>query len=102
MNVIAANSFSHHNTHASTHQDSDHHSEIELLFIAVEALNDGASHTEADHLDCHANHCHHSNLLYLDLSTQLCLLKTLEKQLFNKTVLFNSLLITPYSRPPIA
>lgn len=105
INVIAANSISHQehhqNTYSSNHQDSDHHSEIELLFIAEKALNDGASHSEADHPDCHANHCHHSNLVYLDLSTQLYLFKPLEKQLFNKTVLFNSLLITPFSRPPI-
>lgn len=83
------------------HQDSDHHNEAELLAFQTQAVDGQSTHSDADHPDCHSNHCHHSNLIYLDLSSQVYLSNTIDKQVINKTVLFNSLPVSPDSRPPI-
>ena len=87
--------------HQSNHQDSDHHSEAELLAFQAQALDGEPVHSDADHPDCHSNHCHHNNLIYLDLSSQVYLSNTMDKQVINKTVIFNSLPVSPDSRPPI-
>ncbi|ALO36426.1 hypothetical protein CMT41_18015 [Colwellia sp. MT41] len=91
----------HQNSHSNSHQDSDHHSAAELLAFQIQALDGKSVHSDADHPDCHTNHCHHSNLLYLDFSSPVYLSKTIDKQVSNKTVLFNSLPLSPDSRPPI-
>ncbi|PKG81332.1 hypothetical protein CXF85_17805 [Colwellia sp. 75C3] len=83
------------------HQDSDHHSEAELIAFQTQTLDGQSTHSDADHPDCHSNHCHHSNLIYLDLSSQVHLSITTDKQVINKAVLFNSLPVSPDSRPPI-
>mgnify|MGYP005990679215 FL=1 len=101
MNVIAENNVSHQEHLQNTHQDSDHHDHKEALSYNQVTLQGESEHSEADHPDCHANHCHHSNLIYLDLSAQLVLLSNRDKQLINQAVSFNSLPITPDSRPPI-
>lgn len=127
VNAISANSESHDDdhqgSHSSSHQQShqnadlshnlsshssvhpnSHHSAAELLVFQTQALAGELEHSDADHPDCHANHCHHShqsNLVYLDLSAKVHLSKAVDKQVINKNVLFNSLLISPASRPPI-
>jgi len=113
VNAIAAINISHQDSHqlthkksqlkntAYSHQDSDHHTEQELLAFQSQALNGDNTHSDADHPDCHSNHCHHSNLIYLDLSSFMILSITIDKQVINKKVLFNSLPISPDSRPPI-
>lgn len=117
VNAIAAISPSHNDSHQNSHlsahqknlahsyqrkhQDSDHHSAAELLALQTQVLDGESIHSEVDHPDCHANHCHHSNLIYLDLLSQVHLSNTIDKQVINKTVLFNSLPISPDSRPPI-
>lgn len=83
------------------HQDSDHHSEVELLAFQTQALDGKSVHSDADHPDCHANHCHHSNFIYIDLSSQMYLSKTVDKQIIKKNALFTSLFFSPVSRPPI-
>ncbi|MCP4321504.1 MAG: hypothetical protein GY787_06570 [Alteromonadales bacterium] len=88
-------------SHLNNHQDSDHHSEQELLAFQAQALDGENTHSDADHPDCHSNHCHHSNLVYLDLSSSVALLNTTEKQVINTTTAFNSLPISPDLRPPI-
>ena len=106
INAIAAIN-NHQDSHQSTyehegmHQDSDHHSEAELLVFQVQALDGETTHSDADHPDCHANHCHHSNFIYFDLNSQIHLSITIDKQVINKIVLFNSLVIRPDFRPPI-
>ena len=89
------------NQYPSKHQDSDHHSEAELLAFQAQALAGELEHSDADHPDCHANHCHHSHLIYLDLPSQIYLSKAADKKVIKQNVLFNSLLISPISRPPI-
>jgi len=113
VNAIAAINDSHQDSHQLTHknahlenithshQDSEHHTEQELLAFQSKALNGDTPHSDADHPDCHSNHCHHSNLIYLDLSSFMNLSITIDKQVINKAVLFNSLPISPDSRPPI-
>ncbi len=113
VNAIAAINLSHQDSHqltyknahlkntAHSHQDSDHHSEQELLAFQAQSLDGENTHSDADHPDCHSNHCHHSNLIYIELSSLMNLSITIDKQVINKTVLFNSLPISPDSRPPI-
>jgi hypothetical protein len=113
VNAIAAINISHQDSHLkksehshqssrqSNHQDSDHHSEQELLAFQAQALNGENPHTDADHIDCHSNHCHHSNLVYLDLSSSVNLLNSIDKQVINTTTLISSLPISPDLRPPI-
>lgn len=95
----------HNNAHlkntAHTHQDSDHHSAQELLAFQAQSLDGESTHSDADHPDCHSNHCHHSNLVYLDLSSSVSLLNTIEKQAISTAVAFHSLPISPDLRPPI-
>lgn len=97
------NAHSQNTTHSlqGKHQDSDHHTEQELLAFQAQSLDGENTHSDADHPDCHSNHCHHSNLVYLDLSSSVPLLHTIEKQAINTAVLFNSLPLSPDSRPPI-
>lgn len=90
-------------SHSSVHPNS-HHSAAELLAFQAQALAGELEHSDADHPDCHHSHCHHSHhssLVYLDLSAKVHLSKTVDKQVINKNALFNSLLISPASRPPI-
>ena len=107
INTIASINITHQDSHqnshsdANNHQDSDHHSEAELLAFQTQAIDGEPAHSEADHPDCHSNHCHHSNLIYLDLSSQVHLSNTIDIQVINKTATFNSLPISPDSRPPI-
>jgi len=109
VNAIAAINASHQNSHqdshlkniAHSHQDSDHHSEQEFIALQAQTVDGEPSHSDADHPDCHSNHCHHSNLVYLDLSSAVQLLNSIEKQVITNTILFNSLPISPDSRPPI-
>ncbi len=51
-------------TQHAIHDDSDHHSPAELR----EALANNANHSDSDHPECHYNHCHHSNILYIGVS----------------------------------
>ncbi len=113
VNAIAAINVSHQDSHqlthknahlnntAHSHQDSEHHTEQELLAFQSQALNGETPHSDADHPDCHSNHCHHSNLVYLDLSSSVSLLNTIEKQAISTAVAFHSLPISPDLRPPI-
>jgi len=88
-------------SHLNNHQDSDHHSAQELLAFQAQSLDGENTHSDADHPDCHSNHCHHSNLIYIELSSLMNLSMTIDKQVINKAVSFNSLPICPDSRPPI-
>ena len=97
----SVNSSLHQQKITENHQDRDHHSEAELLAFKTQSLDGEPIHSDADHPECHANHCHHSNLIYLNLSSQLYLSHTIDKQVINKAVLFNSLSISTDSRPPI-
>lgn len=97
----SVNTSFHQQNFNATHQDSDHHSETELLAFKRQLFDGEPKHSDADHPDCHANHCHHSNLIYLNLSSQLSLSNTIDKQVINRTILFNSLPISTESRPPI-
>ncbi len=92
---------SHQGDRQSNHQDSDHHSEQELLALQLQSLDGENAHSDADHPDCHSNHCHHSNLIYLDLSSLVSLLNTIENQAISTAVAFHSLPISPDLRPPI-
>ena len=97
---------SYQDTHLSTHQnnqhqDSAHHSKAELLAFQAQALDGEPVHSDADHPDCHANHCHHSSFVYLDLSTQMHLSNTIDKQVSTKNTVFSSIPTSPDSRPPI-
>lgn len=91
----------HQGSQQDKHQHSKHHSEQELLAFQANSLNGESGHSDVEHLDCHSNHCHHSNLVYLDFSSSVSLLNTIENQVINKTFLFNSLPISPDLRPPI-
>lgn len=88
-----------HNGHASSH-----HSNTLLVVLPGKIFTGEVDHGDTEHPDCHANHCHHShqsNLVYVDLSAQVHLAKMTDKQVNNKNALFNSLLISPASCPPI-
>lgn len=88
-------------SHLERHQDSDHHSNEELLAFEEETLEGSPAHSDADHPDCHSNHCHHSSMIYLDLSSQVHLSNIDDYQVIDKTNSFSSLLLRPDSRPPI-
>lgn len=92
---------SHQNSVSTHHQDSDHHSDEELLAFQLKSLDGTSKHSDADHPDCHSNHCHHSQLIYLDLSSEVMLLSFIDKQVTKKAVMFNSRPISPDFRPPI-
>jgi hypothetical protein len=83
--------------HASSHQDSDHHSQDELAIT----LTDNASHSDADHPDCHANHCHHSSLVYIDVAALLFFHRPLANHVIDKSFASSSFQISPDLRPPI-
>jgi len=118
VNAIAAMNVSHQGSHQksplnslahshqgdrqSNHQDSDHHSDDELLAFQAESLNGENEHSDADHPDCHANHCHHSNLVYLDLLHALLLSAQVKNQQQPYHVIFSSQIASPDFRPPIA
>ena len=84
----------------NNHQDSDHHTDEELLALQVNSLDGTPIHSDADHPDCHSNHCHHSQLIYLDFSSEVLLLSFIDKQVTNETVIFNSRATSPDFRPP--
>lgn len=113
MNTISAMNDSHEGTQESSilksnthtyqgkHQDSDHHSDEELLAFESQSLDGKSAHSDADHPDCHSNHCHHGNLIYLDLFYQVRLIAITDIQVIGKTDLFKSLPTSPSYRPPI-
>jgi len=118
VNAIAVINVSHQDSHQSSslknlahshpadsqnnHQDSDHHSDDELLVLQTESLNGESEHSDADHPDCHANHCHHSNLVYLDLLHVVVLSAQFKNQQQPYHVVFSSQIASPDFRPPIA
>ena len=79
------------------HQDSDHHSQAEL----ITALASDDNHSDADHPECHYNHCHHSSLVYLDVSPLLLFNQVMKYQVTTQNSPFSSFLISPDLRPPI-
>ena len=95
ISAIAAGKTSHQepyqHSHVSSVQENSHHTH-----------QDNEQHNDdADHPDCHANHCHHSNLVYLELSSKVHLPIEAAKQVLDRTKFFNSLAVTPDLRPPI-
>jgi hypothetical protein len=89
-------------SHQDSHQDSDHHSDDELLIFQTQSLNGENEHSDVDHPDCHANHCHHSNLVYLDLLHAMVLSAQVKNQQQPYHVIFSSQIASPDFRPPIA
>jgi len=110
VNAIAVINVSHQDSHQNSqlkslthsHQDSDHHSDDELLIFQTQSLNGEKEHSDVDHPDCHANHCHHSNLVYLDLLHAMVLSAQVKNQQQPYHVIFSSQIASPDFRPPIA
>ncbi len=92
-------------THQSSHQESDHHSAVELasLHAQLDSVdNSHANHNEADdHPDCHQSHCHHGNIVFVELKTPHIFAKQNISQLSLADSFFVSYFISPDLRPPI-
>ena len=92
-------------THQSSHQDSDHHSAVELasLYTQLESAdNSHANHNEADdHPDCRQSHCHHGAIVFVELEAPYAFAKQMVSQLSLAERFFVSYFISPDLRPPI-
>jgi len=78
--------------HSSEDHVSEHHANSEVL---------SQDHDHDEHPDCHQNHCHHSNLIFIELSPLVLFCHHVHKQLSSKQITFASLALSPGFRPPI-
>lgn len=101
-------------THQSSHQNSHHieHQYNENITldktpsqVAHSSSHQGVNsleHNDEEHPDCHYNHCHHSNLTYIDLASVLLFYRIKNNQVLARNINFSSFQISPALRPPIA